>query len=109
MTTNFVWSEARQQLVPSQDHSFWVSDLVNERVTVVFPIDVTLREKCYAVYEKWGQHGVYDFVDQAVARKSVEWGTCVPCEHESPFDKKDPTTCLVCGSSERDDNYKLED
>ena len=106
MTTNFVWSEARQRLVPLQDHSFWLCD---ERVTVVFPSDVSLREKCFAVYEAWGQHAVYDFVDYAVARKSIEWGTCVPCEHRSPFDKEDPTTCLVCGSNERDDNYKLED
>jgi len=106
MTTNLAWSEARQRLVPSQDHSFWVD---NERFTLFFPSDVSLREKCYAVYEKWGQHAVYEFVNDAVPRSSVEWGTCVPCEHGSPFDKEDPTTCLVCGSSERDDNYKLED
>lgn len=104
---DFVYSEMGQSLVLSHDYRFWLDNDAAQVITMSFPDGVTLPEKCYAVYQKWGQHGVYDFVSRFYA-DVVEWGTCVPCEHESAFDKSDPTTCLVCGSTYRDDDYELE-
>ena len=75
---------------------------------LIFNAEESLYDKCLGVYNLTSQYGVYDFVNQFYA-DLVEWGICVPCEHESPFDLDDPTTCLVCGYEKRDDNYKLED
>jgi hypothetical protein len=86
----------------------YVVDVDGSKARVTFPADTDLYSKCAAIYEKWGQGGVIDFVTKNYPQ-DVEWGICVPCEHRSPFDKDDPDTCLVCGSSERDDNIKLED
>mgnify|MGYP007090091389 CR=1 FL=1 len=106
--TDLVYSEMGRGLVRAHDYRFWLDDDAARAVTVTFPEGVTLSEKCAAIYSKWGQHAVYGFVSRCYP-DVVEWGTCVPCEHRSPFDNDDPTTCLVCGSSERDDNYQLED
>lgn len=86
----------------------YIVDVYDGKARVTFPADTNLYDRCAAIYETWGQGGVIDFVTKNYPQ-DVEWGVCVPCEHRSPFDKEDPTTCLVCGSSERDDNFKLED
>jgi hypothetical protein len=86
----------------------YVVDVYGGKARVTFPADTDLYNKCAAIYETWGQGGVIDFVTKNYPQ-DVEWGICVPCEHESPFDRDEPGICLVCGSNERDDNYKLED
>jgi hypothetical protein len=102
---DLVYSEMGQGLVRSHEYRFWLDD---NHITVAFPEGVTLSEKCAAIYDKWGQDSVRAFADRCY-RDVIEWGFCVPCDAEAPFDKSDPTDCLVCGSRQRDDNYKLED
>ena len=74
---------------------------------LIFNAETSLYDKCLGIYNLTSQYGVYDFVKQNYA-DHVEWGVCVPCESWSPYDLDDPTTCLVCGSDERDDNFTLE-
>lgn len=101
---DFTYSEAGQALVSSHDYLFILDDVW---VTLSFPDGVTLSEKCAAIYHKWGQQGVDTFIDRCYS-DVVEYGTCVPCESDTPFEKSDPETCLVCGSRQRDDHYRWE-
>lgn len=95
--TDLVYSEMGQALVSSHDYLITVND---SWVTLSFPDGVTLSEKCAAIYNRWGQQGVHAFADRCY-RDVIEWGTCIPCEAASPYDKSDPDTCLVCGSVAR--------
>jgi uncharacterized paraquat-inducible protein A len=53
----------------------------------------TLYETCVNIYEKFGQSGVFDYINRE--HPEVSWKVCKPCESESPTDEG---ICLVCGS-----------
>lgn len=56
--------------------------------------EVPLSEVCANIYVKFGQSGVFDFINTHYP--DVSWKVCKPCDSESPVD--DNSTCLVCGS-----------
>ena len=65
---------------------------------VVFPPSLSLSEMCCAVYHRWGQASVLDFVDHYWG-DVVKYAYCEPCEFMSPVEDTDPDNCcLVCGS-----------
>lgn len=75
--------------------------------TLVFSAEASLYDKCLAIYNLTGQSGVYSFVNQNYA-DYIEWGVCVPCDCESPYETDNPEVCLVCGSTERNDDYQFD-
>lgn len=51
-----------------------------------------LYDECVNIYEKFGQSGVFDYINRE--HPEVSWKVCHGCESESPTDEG---FCLVCG------------
>lgn len=56
--------------------------------------ELSLSETCSNIYVKFGQSGVFDYINRH--HPDVSWKVCKPCDSESPVDED--STCLVCGS-----------
>ena len=54
----------------------------------------SLSETCSNIYVKFGQSGVFDYINTHYP--DISWKVCKPCDSESPVDED--STCLVCGS-----------
>ena len=53
--------------------------------------------KCYAIYEKKGQSGVYDYINENYP--GMKWEHCNPCECYNPMTTINRVKfCLVCGT-----------
>lgn len=66
---------------------------------LAFPREIDLQDRCGMVYERFGQVGVVEFIDEFYADSDEVqgFGPCLACEFdESPIDSDD--CCLVCGS-----------
>ena len=76
--------------------------------TVMFPKYVEIPDRCGAIYQKWGQWAVFDFVRKHIPAELVGWAECETCEIRSPFLLGDVLTnrfgvqqgdCLVCSNN----------
>lgn len=78
----------------------------DRQYTLIFSVCMNLYDMCVGVYSLTGQSGVFSFVNQHYV-DDIEWGVCIPCDCESPFETVYPEYCLVCGSNERDDDFEF--
>ena len=76
--------------------------------TVMFPEYVEIPDRCGAIYQKWGQWAVFDFVRKHIAPALIGWAECEACDIRSPFLLSDVLTnkfgvqqgqCLVCSNN----------
>ena len=62
-----------------------------------------LYEDCCRLYEKAGQSGVFDYINNN--HPEIPWAYCEPCEIDSPVED---STCLVCGSIQNKGKVVIE-
>ena len=76
-----------------------ILELNNTRInTRMYPNKII--KKCYEIYEKAGQYGVYKYAETHRHKFKPIWELCEPCEDKTPTILNDDS-CSVCGTQRK--------